>query len=460
MEAARTDSAGLVPAPERSTQFFRESSRIGIQGSQLMNVARDVHIHQQPTAVVHSPSAGTPTTTANTQYTPGGCYCDQLLFQGRGFPLYVPAPRNNLPPEYARHGVSIGDVGRVTPEGVFDFFFNIYLPADHPINDNDVPDNFSPLTLYDSKSVLSLDYLPEDFVSTPDSVRKLDLPPKQEFEEFFFDGNGSQGAILAIPFGSHAEKLDSLEQMLEYARTNAESWYKYVNGARGRRLSNGSLYLITGWEKARAWGMASFQNAAAQPPFRLAFQPVFDGNTSTYKYRRTASGPARTRTSGQIPAEDVALNQTVFIHGFSISLGTGIWGKLFKGVEISQIVDFRVGQTNRDYVPYGSQGSTLSWTFGFLSGGGTTGGKQYGREDPASTDAVKISDFTPAQNFFHPSKVINNYMLQKFPDAAVVMSHDDDWRDILRAVRPLPRSFICIHMFVLRIIPMKMQCHC
>ncbi|KAJ7649647.1 hypothetical protein FB45DRAFT_706398, partial [Roridomyces roridus] len=124
-----------------------------------------------------------------------------------------------------------------------------------------------------------------------------------------------------------------------YARANAESWYQHSNGTRGRRLSNGSLYLITGREKARAWGMASFQNAAARSPFRLAFQPVSDGHTSAYKYRWTASGPARTKTSGQIPAEDEALNQTVFIHGFSISLGTGIWGKLFKGVEISQIVD-------------------------------------------------------------------------------------------------------------------------
>ncbi|KAJ7603735.1 hypothetical protein FB45DRAFT_709836, partial [Roridomyces roridus] len=73
------------------------------------------------------------------------CYCNQLLFQGRGFPLYVPAPQGNLPPDYKHHGVSIGDVGTVTPQGVFRFFFNIYLPAEHPINHNDVPDNFSPL---------------------------------------------------------------------------------------------------------------------------------------------------------------------------------------------------------------------------------------------------------------------------------------------------------------------------
>ncbi|KAJ7821927.1 hypothetical protein B0H14DRAFT_2454884, partial [Mycena olivaceomarginata] len=72
-------------------------------------------------------------------------YCSQLLRQKRGFPLYDPEPRQTLPQEYQQSGVAIGDVGRITPNGAFDFFFNIYLPADHPINDNDVPENFSPL---------------------------------------------------------------------------------------------------------------------------------------------------------------------------------------------------------------------------------------------------------------------------------------------------------------------------
>ncbi|KAJ7603736.1 hypothetical protein FB45DRAFT_79126 [Roridomyces roridus] len=215
--------------------------------------------------------------------------------------------------------------------------------------------------------------------------------------------------------------------MTDYARANAESWYHHSNGSRGRQLPNGSLYLITGWETARAWGMASFQRAAARSPFRLAFQSVLAGSTGAYKYRWTVSGPARTQTSGQIPAEDVPLNQTVFIHGYSISLGRGIWDKLFKGVEISEIADCRPGQDgNRDYIPFGTRGFSFSWSIG------STGGKQHGREDRAPTHAVEIADLAPAQNL-HPSQVINNYILEKFLDAAVVMTHDDDWRDILRS---------------------------
>ncbi|KAJ7829809.1 hypothetical protein B0H14DRAFT_2263552, partial [Mycena olivaceomarginata] len=74
-----------------------------------------------------------------------GSYCSHLLRQGHRFPLYVPRPQRSLPEEYQRNGVAIGDVGRVTTEGVFNFFFNIYLAADHPINANFVPKDFYPL---------------------------------------------------------------------------------------------------------------------------------------------------------------------------------------------------------------------------------------------------------------------------------------------------------------------------
>ncbi|KAJ7707394.1 hypothetical protein B0H17DRAFT_869245, partial [Mycena rosella] len=67
-------------------------------------------------------------------YSESEIYCSQILRQKRGFPLYVPGPQQILPEDYQRTDVSIGDVGRVTPEGIFDFFFNIYLPADDPIN--------------------------------------------------------------------------------------------------------------------------------------------------------------------------------------------------------------------------------------------------------------------------------------------------------------------------------------
>ncbi|KAJ7285279.1 hypothetical protein C8J57DRAFT_970135, partial [Mycena rebaudengoi] len=180
-------------------------------------------------------------------------YCNHLLHEGHGFPLYVPEPRRNLPTEYQTIGVSIGDVGRVTPEGIFDFFFNIYHPADHPINGNRVPEDFSPLPLYSSIDVSPQIFAPGAYVCSPsvqEAVHELPL-------EFC---SGPSGAILALPHGSLLEKLENLDSMRRYAAQYAESWYKYVNGVRGRGLANGGLYLITGCEKTKSWGIASFQN--------------------------------------------------------------------------------------------------------------------------------------------------------------------------------------------------------
>ncbi|KAF7369463.1 hypothetical protein MVEN_00275900 [Mycena venus] len=100
-------------------------------------------------------------------------YSGQLLLKKRGFPLYVPEPQQTLPEAYRRAGIAIGDVGIITPEGSFDFFFNIYRSADHPINNNDVPENFSPLPPYESRDLFDQSYDAGTHVSTS-SVERLD----------------------------------------------------------------------------------------------------------------------------------------------------------------------------------------------------------------------------------------------------------------------------------------------
>jgi hypothetical protein len=104
-------------------------------------------------------------------YSESGIYSNLLLNQGRGFPLYRPEPRTNLPEEYKRTGVAIGDVGRVTAEGSFDFFFNIYLPADDPIN-IDAPKDFVPLSACPSRrDIDDYDLHPGNHIST--GIHKL-----------------------------------------------------------------------------------------------------------------------------------------------------------------------------------------------------------------------------------------------------------------------------------------------
>ncbi|KAJ6480649.1 hypothetical protein DFH09DRAFT_857236, partial [Mycena vulgaris] len=257
----------------------------------------------------------------------------------RGFPLYVPGPQINLPAAYRRRGVAIGDVGRVTPQGIFDFFFNMYLPADHPINDNEVPEDFHPLPAYGSRDIIHSHYEPGEYVST------TSFPGS----EFCFECVGPRGAVLALPHGAHLEKLENVAIMRQYAARNAESWYKYVNGpARGRELVNGSLYLVTGCEKSPSWGMVSFQHISVQNEFQLAFSPTAD-ESSGYLYRWLRGAPVRQKFADRPLVDDGNLNQTTFLHAFTISLGEGIWGSLFGGVEIGQLEDSALDSPDRGF---------------------------------------------------------------------------------------------------------------
>ncbi|KAJ7476143.1 hypothetical protein FB451DRAFT_1033656, partial [Mycena latifolia] len=219
------------------------------------------------------------------------------------------------------------------------------------------------------------------------------------------------GALLALPHGSRLQKLENLEGMRRYAAKNAESWYKYANAPEGlgRRLVNGFLYLITGWEKSESWGMATFQNLAAEREFQLSFQSDPDAEAG-FNYRWRRGTPARTK-DGVGPTVDGQnlMNQTLFIHGFSISLGEGIWGKLFPDVSISQIADSQFQKSHSNFVPFSSQGSS-SFVLSLLGLGAGYGGRT---KADHQRDEVEISEFSPTPSVFHPAKFINDYLLRE-----------------------------------------------
>ncbi|KAJ7611983.1 hypothetical protein DFH06DRAFT_1109613, partial [Mycena polygramma] len=257
------------------------------------------------------PSPGHPLHLLDDNFSEPEIYCSQLLPFRRGFPLYVPAPSQNLPLEYRRTGVAIGDVGRITAEGIFDFFFNIYLPADHPINNNYVPDNFVPLGRYAAEDVFEHSHEAGSYVATS-SVQRLNEDGTFPGSEFVFRCYAPQGAVLALPHGSHVKALQNLRPMREYAAAHAESWYRYVNGPRGRRLptDKGLLYLVTGWEKAPSWGMAAFHSLTNDSDFELRFKPsTRDGLTGQYRW----SGNPAEKKSYDPSGGGGPLNQTTFI---------------------------------------------------------------------------------------------------------------------------------------------------
>ncbi|KAJ7017415.1 hypothetical protein C8F04DRAFT_1156523 [Mycena alexandri] len=462
----------------QSSNLFQNAAGFNIIGGQF--VSGDVHDHRTvPTS--RSTDLSMPSfNVMDDSFSESEIYCNQLMRRRRGFPLYVPGPPENLPAEYRRHGVAIGDVGSITPEGIFDFYFNIYLPADHPINDNDVPENFYPLIPYASKSLTSLVYDPGDSVSTS-SIQKFISPDEFPGGDFIFSCAAPQGAVLALPYGAHLKKLNYLEPVREYVAAQAESWYEHINGVRGRGLANGSLYLVTGCEKAPSWGMASFYGTS--DPFQVAFtQSARASSDSAVRYRwhgmHDHPGPSQHKRYDPSPIiNDAPLNQTTFIHGLSISLGVGIWGKLFGKVGINDIMESQLGSSS-GRVSLAPASSLFSSVLGFLGGRGSTGGsspagrghrpnddnvnvpenafllfhrsilasappplsanargkereadhkttaqqwKALSPEEKAHWEAladadrpnVVLSDLPPIVKIFHPAEIINNYILEK-----------------------------------------------
>ncbi|KAJ7649897.1 hypothetical protein FB45DRAFT_886302, partial [Roridomyces roridus] len=373
-------------------------------------------LHLQPREALALPITLQPTQA----YADSEIYCNQLLQRKRGFPLYIPGPRANLSAEYRRNGISIGDVGSPF---TFDFFFNIYLPAGYPVNTH-TPEDFVPLAPYDVIDVSQEDVAPGDYVATPFVQHTTGVGFSQfPGDAFVFHCYNPTGAVLALPHGARQEKLGNLAATRNYAAKNAESWYKYVNGTRGRELKNGTLYLVTGWEKSASWGIATFHDVISpRNELQLAFRPTADRSVG-HRYRWQTC-PARHKYADPPGGNDHCLNQTTFIHGFSISLGETFWQRLFGGISMCSLADSQLLTSPSDFVPFGFQRSVFSWSFDF-AGSSTTGGKS------RAEAKVTTSDLSSAPELFLPGRMINDWILSQTPDAKVVITHDDNWAEAL-----------------------------
>ncbi|KAF7343230.1 Pleiotropic drug resistance ABC transporter protein [Mycena venus] len=421
-------NSSTTVATQRGSQFLPNATGFEIGGGQF--ILGDVHNHN--TSPGPLPSNSTSLDTLDEAFSESEIYCRQMLRQKRGLPLYEPAPQRNLPTEYQRQGISIGDVGSVTSEGIFDFFFNIFLPAEHPINGNRTPEGFSPMPTYESVDLSHIDYDLGSHVSTS-TVQRLDLDgPSDEFPggDFVFHCNGPQGAILSLPYGSHLRNLRNVEDVRAYVTKHAVTWYKYINGPRGRGLANGELYLVTGHEKVRSWGMASYY--ANHQEFVLAFKPTVRNDANQYRWSGNPGqkNPSRRKSYDRPRTNGDPLNHTTFVHGLSISLGTGLWSRLVGTVpvETSSIADFqsRLNMTGGSYAA-GSQGSSYWWSWSLFGAGSAIGGKRSAQQ----SGGVVLSHISPNPKVCNPGTLINEYIQHKVPNATIIMSHDDDWSDIL-----------------------------
>ncbi|KAF9560915.1 hypothetical protein CPC08DRAFT_664962, partial [Agrocybe pediades] len=181
------------------------------------------------------------------------------MLKGRGFPLWIPEPNKNLSMIYQRQGTIIGDVGLVTYAGSFSFLFNICLPADHPINPTDLPEDFAPI----DPPINPIDirrfteFKSGSFLGSNSIVKSESEPDENQLS---FEAQSSEGAILVMPEGAISYDFENIPKLRKYIAANLESWYRYANGPRGREAKNGDLRIVIGCDKSTSWGMATMSN--------------------------------------------------------------------------------------------------------------------------------------------------------------------------------------------------------
>jgi len=142
-----------------------------------------------------------------------------------------------------------------------------------------------------------------------------------------------------MPQGAYSEKLGNVTMFKKYLSVHAESWYKYVNGVRGREAKNGDVRLAIGCDKSTTWGMATFSNLTEHNALRLKFKAIGEsslGRTYGWEYSGMAevrAGPdpqevEDLRMNEEAERSVVYKNQCLFVETLNATLNDDVWNKI------------------------------------------------------------------------------------------------------------------------------------
>ncbi|KAF5389029.1 hypothetical protein D9757_005019 [Collybiopsis confluens] len=384
-------------------------------------------------------------------------YARLLLLHGHGYPLWIPEPNAVLPEEYLSSGIRIGDVGFITPDGSFDFLFNVFLPEDHIINQwRGVPEGFTELRWNRSscavvpqmqrpgEPICSIGTKSFDLAATASvPIPGLPLNIGGGIELRF---TRSRGAVLMLPNG--ASRMNYQDRALRlHAENNAEHWYQFAD-ALGLEPQNGSLYLITGFDKTCNWEAAAFSHPEQQQSLSLQFAVSGLGNG---ELRMVRSSAIQSGITSREHLGSEVLNQAVFIRGYKIRLRQSTKARLFGKVKVADITRLTPDSVmyrgdNFIFTPSSSSPQGLGSSSNSSSPTTLSGAREddMGSDSSRANGSPAFSDIsTPISSLsseseefdlqiFHPSNIINDYILAKSPTANVAVTHDDEWCSVLK----------------------------
>ncbi|KAJ7864034.1 hypothetical protein B0H13DRAFT_1899359 [Mycena leptocephala] len=248
-----------------------------------------------------------------------------LTSQKHGIPQFTPEPNENLPIEYQKVGVTIGDVG-IWHDGSFEVFFNVCSPATHSINGaHGVPEGFAPFPLYSRDISKRAYHSPGSIIASAKvfevalntGVSSVVTPsfPTTVGSSVTFKFQSKEGAILVLPDGASRQNLLPVETFRAYARHCSPQWYTF---ARDCLPSAGSLFVVTGCDKAASWGIATASTTSGAVEISLKFAVVGVAEvTLAPRYQWKDFGSATVRTSGEKWSAGTE-NQCIFIRGFLV----------------------------------------------------------------------------------------------------------------------------------------------
>ncbi|KAF9267695.1 hypothetical protein L218DRAFT_893714 [Marasmius fiardii PR-910] len=380
-------------------------------------------------------------------------YTRALYPRRRGCPLWVPEPNEDLPAEYHEIGVQMGDVGVLTDDGGFDFVFNACRSSSDPINQGGVPDGFQPLTIGRTFSTHTHSHFfpPDHLVLSAGAKRRaLDIEamahplpgiPVGAGAGFSINFAKDQGAAIYLPNGANSVDARNQRVFCEYAKRNAESWYRFMYETLGMDVENGDIYFITGFDKTDCWENTVYANSMKEQKYEILFSTGgFTGADGCF--RLSSSSLYGTFSRRRSPLHNSNHNQALFIRGFRVSIARGI--RSFLGGSAVEVTNTNKSSMSgvfgkkgpypfgrgRSYTsssesssspgPHGSsEGSSLAWS---LSGNGND-----------SDTSMEEDDIIESSKLYHPSRILNNYLIRSTigDDVSVVITHDEDWVALL-----------------------------
>ncbi|KAF8546153.1 hypothetical protein OG21DRAFT_1427840, partial [Imleria badia] len=183
----------------------------------------------------------------------------KCLPNNHGYPLWFPEPSSRLPSSYRQDGLQIGDVGHVSRKGTFNVLLNICFGPNHALHqDLGVSfgfEAFDPIKLVDREVEVISNADPPGCIITSPGITQPSRTSQRD-GHYEFAPSSAKGAILILPDGATSHDLPANEHFRKVAMERAFDWYEIAKELYGESVSSDSLYLITGFYKARSWSLA------------------------------------------------------------------------------------------------------------------------------------------------------------------------------------------------------------